>query len=242
MFENFPKKRKLLPEKYLRIFQEHYKANRNGSTCASSISQRFERWMHKIIARDVNNCTEDAPTLEIGAGTLNHLQYEPHIKTYDIIEPSSYLYVDSPQLDRIRKVYADIKYVPDTASYKRIVSIATFEHITNLPQVVAKAGLLLGENGQLRVSIPSEGELLWKWAQAISTGLEFRLKYKLDYNVLIQCEHINTAGQIEEVLSYFFNEVDCSLFGFSKKLSLYQFYGCSLPDLYKCRAYLEQVS
>jgi len=127
-------------------------------------------------------------------------------------------------------------------SYKRIVSIATFEHITNLPEVVARAGLLLSENGQLRVSIPSEGELLWKWAQAVSTGLEFRLKYRLDYNVLMQYEHVNTAVEIEEVLSYFFNKVDCSFFGFSKKLSLYQFYGCSLPDLYKCRTYLEQIS
>jgi len=47
-------------------------------------------------------------TLEIGAGTLNQLRYEPDISPDDIIEPFRELYEGGPDLKRIRFFYTDI--------------------------------------------------------------------------------------------------------------------------------------
>ena len=114
--------------------------------------------------------------------------------------------------------------VPDNQRYDRITSIASFEHICNLPEVIAKSGLLLKPGGVLRTSIPSEGTCLWSLSWKLTTGIEFRIKYGLDYGILIKHEHVNSAREIEELLCYFFKNTKCIVFGLSKKLSFYQFY------------------
>jgi hypothetical protein len=79
--------------------------------------------------------------LEIGAGTLNQLKYEKKA-IYDIVEPFEILYENSPELNRINKIYRDISEINDE-KYDRIISCACFEHILNLPEVVAKSCILL---------------------------------------------------------------------------------------------------
>ena len=75
MFENYPKVRTELPPGFQKIYAEHYKKNREGETSASSVAQKMEGWMHRKIAEDVKGIS-DKVTLEIGAGTLNQLNYE----------------------------------------------------------------------------------------------------------------------------------------------------------------------
>ncbi len=234
MFEQFPKTRPYLPREIAEIYAIQYKSNREGQTAASSLSQRVEAWMHKQVARDLQN-PEHKSTLEIGAGTLNQLKHEPPCGPYDIVEPFKELYSDSPLLKRVRNVYSDIREVPSEARYNRITSVATFEHICNLPAVVAKCGMLLDQNGSLRVSIPSEGTPLWTLGWKLTTGLEFRLKHGLDYGLLMRYEHVNKAKEIAEVLRYFFAQVRSKSFGICKSISLYQFYECRDPDLSRCR-------
>ena len=241
MFENFPKTRQPLPVEFERIYAEHYKQNRNGLTPASSLAQRMEGWLHTRVARDVRLDHRHRSTLELGAGTLNQLRHEPEVGPYDIVEPFKSLYADSPLLPRIRNVYADISQVPEDARYDRITAVATFEHICNLPEVVARAGLLLDSDGSLRVSIPSEGTPLWTLGWKLTTGLEFRLRHGLDYGILMRHEHVNSAREIETLLRHFFDDVEDAAFGLSKGLSLYQFYACERPNLQRCAAYLEAL-
>jgi cyclopropane fatty-acyl-phospholipid synthase-like methyltransferase len=59
-------------------------------------------------------------------------------------------------LPRIRSIYADISEVPAEIQYDRITSVATLEHICNLPEVIARSALLLAKDGVFRASIPSE--------------------------------------------------------------------------------------
>lgn len=239
MFEQFPKTRSLLPKEFDKIFSAHYKSNREGGTRAASLAQKMEVWLHKQVAKDVNNQQNvSKATLELGAGTLNQLQYEPKVGAYDIVEPFQELYNNSPQLGRIRNIYSDISEVPASTSYDRITSIATFEHVCNLPEVVARCGLMLAPNGALRTAIPSEGTLLWTLGWKLTTGIEFKMKHGLDYSLLMKHEHVNTAREIEEVLEHFFKNVECKVFGLSKSLSFYQYYGCSHPNLEKCREHL----
>jgi hypothetical protein len=236
--KGFPKTRPLLPIEIQKIYDTHYKSNRDGETTAASLAQRLETWMHKKVARDVlNNPDRQASTLEIGAGTLNQLQYEPAVGSYDIIEPFTSLYATSKHRSRLRSIYADISEIDQSHQYDRITSVATFEHILNLPQVVAKSGLLLEKSGTLRVAIPSEGTLLWMLGWKLTTGLEFKLKYGLDYGLLMQHEHVNTASEIAQILQFFFSDVRHSVFGLSKSISLYQYYECRLPNLSRCTNY-----
>ncbi|HAQ18200.1 MAG TPA: methyltransferase type 12 [Prolixibacteraceae bacterium] len=239
MFENYPKVRTELPPGFQKIYAEHYKKNREGETSASSVAQKMEGWMHRKIAEDVKGIS-DKVTLEIGAGTLNQLNYE-ETSPYDIIEPFTELYINSKFRNRINRVYKDIDEVDELNKYDRITSIATFEHITDLPKVVAKTCIHLNNPGTLRVSIPNEGTFLWKLGYKLTTGIEFKIKYGLDYSILMNYEHVNTAGEIEQILSYFYENVKCSCFGLNKRIAFYRFYECSKPKIELAKEYLSTL-
>ncbi len=235
----FPKRRRELPAEYRKIYVEYYRKNREGSTKATFLSKRMEVWLHKKVASDVADSKCDYSTLEIGAGTLNQLDYEKGIKTYDIVEPFEELYRNSKCLSRVRNIYNNIEEIGEDTKYDRIISIATFEHILDLPKVVAKTSLLLTQNGHLRVSIPNEGTILWRLGTKI-TGYEFKRRYGLDYKTLMEFEHVNTADEIEHVLGHFFATVRCSVMGLNRKLAFYRFYDCSNPDVDMASTYLVQ--
>ena len=239
IFDKFPKKRTKLPADYQKIYNEHYKKNRDGVTTASFLSKRMEAWMHKKVAADLQG-RNDKSTLELGAGTLNQLEYE-NTHPYDIVEPFKELLEYSPYKNRVNQIYNDISEIDNNKQYDRIVSIATFEHITDLPKVLAKSCLLLSKNGNLRVSIPNEGTFLWKLAYTLTTGIEFKFKYKLDYEVLMKHEHVNTAEEIENVIRYFYRDIQISYFGLNKKLAFYRFYNCGQPDVDRAKSYLDMT-
>jgi len=239
VLKRFPKERPELPGAYKAIYDEFYFRNREGQYATTSLSQKLESWLHYQVAKDVK---KDGPktTLEIGAGTLNQLQYEPRGARYDIVEPYKKLFEHSPLAARVTTVYNDINEVPSKMRYERITSVATFEHILNLPEVVARSALLLAPGGTLRTSIPNEGRFPW-YLGTLVTGTEFRMRFHLEYQVMMHHEHVNTADEIEEILGYFFAENRCAVFGVSKGLSLYRFYESSKPNLASARAYLSSL-
>ena len=165
----FPKTRPTLPPKLQAIYTRQYIENRSGETPAASMSQRLERWLHRRVAEDVAQGAAGA-TLEIGAGTLNQLNFEP-AGAYDILEHFEELYRDSPRRARLRGVYADIAEVPATETYDRITSVAALVHICDLPRVLARAARRLRPGGALRSAIPSYGGFLWKIVCMFTTGL-----------------------------------------------------------------------
>ncbi len=236
MFENYPKTRSILPENMQEIYEEHYRSNRDGATAASGLAQKMERWLHKKVAEDVP-FHHNKRTLEIGAGTLNQLAYEVPAD-FDIIEPFKKLYENSDALEKVACIYEDIDDIPLTEVYDRIISVATFEHITDLPKVVAKSCLLLRENGVLRTSIPNEGTLLWTLGWKFTTGIEFKMKYNMDYSTLMKHEHVNSAKEIGEVLDYFYGKNTCKTLGLSKGLAFYRFYESSQPNIDRAKQYL----
>ena len=236
-FNEFPKTRAPLPPEYAAIYLQHYRNSREGNSQILGLAKWAEGWMHRKVAEDIRQGAS-CSTLELGAGTLNQLPDESHSKLYDIVEPFQELYQSSPHLPRIRHIYADVSEVPAETKYERITSVATLEHVCNLPELVAQSALLLAEGGQFRAGIPSEGTILWRLGWRTTTALDFRARYNLDYEVLMNYEHVNTAREIELVLRYFFAEVRDTVFGLIKSLSFYQFYVCSAPRLDRCQSYL----
>lgn len=239
LFSEFPKKRTPLPPEYEAIYLQHYRNSREGNSQILGLAKWAESWMHRKVAEDVRQGAPKA-TLEIGAGTLNQLPYEPSSQPYDIVEPFQELYQASPQRHRIRNIFDDISQVPPGTKYERVTSIAALEHVCDLPDLVARSALLLSDRGQFRAGIPSEGTILWRLGWATTTALDFRARYNLDYGVLMRYEHVNTAREIENVLGYFFSDVRHSVFGLSRSLSFYQFYACSTPRLERCQTYLDR--
>ena len=231
----FPKTRPVLPPKLQAIYTRQYLENRSGATPAASLSQRLERWLHHKVAADVkaNAKAGGAPlsTLELGAGTLNQLAFEPASDAYDIVEPFEELYRDQPQRARIRDIYADASDVPADRTYDRITSVAALEHICDLPLVLARAVRRLKDDGVLRTAIPSEGGFLWKLGWMFTTGLEFRLRHGLDYGLMMAHEHVNDALEIETLLRALFEDVEISSFGLGRQLSLYRFLAARKPRL-----------
>ena len=234
MFENFPKSRPPLPPEYAKIYENQYKANRSGGSKATSAAQRMESWLHKKVAKDA---TPNLATLEIGAGNLNQLQYEAVGQAYDIVEPFTALYENEESKHQVRNIYNLIEDVPIESKYDRITSCAAFEHIPNLPYVVAKTGLLLERSGCLRTAVPSEGGMMWKLGYTLTTGLEFRMKHKLKYSVLMKHEHVNTVSEIHDVIKYFYKDVTVSRYGVGKHFSFYTFILAKNPDIDRCRQY-----
>ena len=236
LLSRFPKSRIELPEAYRKIFVAHYVMNREGTSAATSVAKKLESWMHRMVAADVANRKADYTTLEIGAGGLNHLPYEPASTPYDVVEPFEELQANSPFRSRISNFHRDLAEIQNKR-YDRIISIAAFEHLCDLPSVVARCGTLLRSGGELRVAIPSEGTLLWMLGWKLTTGIEFRLRHGLDYGVLMRHEHVNAAEEIFEVVRLFFRRVTRKVFGICPSLSLYQFLRCTEPDIDRCTIY-----
>lgn len=225
--KRYPKVPKELPKEYKKIWDEHYLDSRNGRTVATKAAHGMETWLHKKVAKTAR---QYGTVLEIGAGTLNQLNYEKVPGGgYDIIEPFKLLYENSEKILQIRNVFSDMEDVPLTNRYDRITSVACFEHICNLPEVIRKCVDLLKPDGVLSIAIPNEGRFLWHFAYTMTTGREFRRKYGLDYEVWMHYEHVNTADEIDIILRHYFIDVKMSLFGISKDLSFYRYYECRGP-------------
>lgn len=241
LLARYPKLRPPLPPAIQEIYARQYKANRTGETTAASLSQRLEAWMHRQVARDVAGGAS-RPTLELGAGTLNQLKFEPFTAPYDIVEPFAELFADSPERGRIRRAYADIAEAPRDARYQRITSVAALEHICDLPLVLARSAQMLTPDGVFRAAIPAEGGLLWRLGWGVTTGLEFRLRHGLDYGDLMRHEHVNTAREIEALVGGLFQYVRVRSFGLGRQLSLYRFIEARLPRLDLARAWIERYT
>jgi SAM-dependent methyltransferase len=237
----FPKARPPLPPEYQAIYVEQYKTNRTGETTAASLAQRLERWLHRQVARDVVAGGARA-TLELGAGTLNQLPFEPEGAPYDVVEPFAELYRGSPLRSRVRDIFADIRDVPPERRYQRVTSVAMMEHAGDLPFVIARAARLLEPGGVFRAAIPAEGGLLWGLGWRLTTGLEFRLRRGLDYGVMMRHEHLNTAAEIEALSRLMFRRLKITSFGLGRHLSLYRFIEARDPRLDTAEAWERRFS
>ena len=98
--------------------------------------------------------------MEIGAGTLNHLNFDNH-KTYDVIEPFKELYINSKNKNKVNNFILTLEILIEKYDY--IISFATLEHLENLPYIISTLAKSLNERGEFISSIPSEGGFLWGW-------------------------------------------------------------------------------
>lgn len=209
LLSRYPKARPPLPAEYQKIYEQEYRMNRDGGSLVTRISRTLEEWMHKRVA---SGELREGAVLEIGAGTLNQFAFETPDGPYDIVEPFEQLYRSKPELAKVRSVFHDIGDVPEGRRYARITSVAVLEHVSDLPNVLARSALLLDSDGIFQAGIPSEGGTLWHLAWRTTTGVAYWLRNRLDYGVLMRHEHLNTAQEIESVVKCFFEQVTVQRF------------------------------
>ncbi len=236
LLASYPRTRRPLPPKLAEIYHDTYLTSREGRTLLYRITQALEGWMHRRVRA---SAMPGQRVLELGAGTLNHLPWEPEAAVYDVVEPYTALYEGRPAAAKVHTFFADIADVPLENRYDRIISIATLEHVLNLPRLVAEAALRLAPDGKFVAGIPSEGGFLWGFAWRSSVGLSFKLRTGQKYGDLMRHEHVSQAKEIVAVVSHFFER--CKIARFPTPLahgSLYTFLECTGPRAERCVARL----
>lgn len=238
LLESYPRTRPALSPSHERIYQLEYKSALDGETFITALSRRADTWMHRRVALGAGT----GATLELGAGSLNHLPYEGskgELLNYDIVEPQGFLYKNHSDLSSVRNVYDDIDKVPDGKKYRRIISVAVLEHVQDLPMTIAGCALRLEHGGTLQHGIPSEGGALWGAAWRLTTGLSYRMRTGLSYGVVMRHEHINTASEIVSIVGHFFNDVHLKRFPLPfLHGSLFTHIHATNPKIRVCEAYL----
>ena len=221
LIRKYPKKRLVLPKEIKKIFKKHYLDNRKNI-----LSQLSERWLH-LSMKDRKNKNK---TLEIGAGTLNHLKYETK-KLYDIVEPNKFLYKGSLNLKLINKSYKKISQVKNLY-YDRIISCAVLEHITDLPEYLYISSLKMKKKGYQQHSIPCEGYPMWDIIWFLFSGLLFKFKYGYSFKYIQKHEHVNNFDEIISLIKFFYKKVDIkfSYPFYNKYLSFYSNITFSKPN------------
>ena len=233
----FPKERPALSGRYAQLYVSEYRRNRERAGVVEKLARQAESWMHRRVAAHSGG----GATLELGAGTLNHLQYEDPGVAYDIVEPFVELFSANPLQQRIRRIYSRLAEIPLEPTYSRIISIAVLEHMTELPYELARSALLLETGGVFQAGIPSEGGALWWLGWRCTTGLGYWLRNHLDYGVVMRHEHVNSANEIIALLRHLFAEMRVVRFPLpGQHFSLYAYIEARSPNRQICRQLLSQ--
>ena len=229
LLASYPRTRPALPPVQRARYEQEYMLNRTGGTWINRLALSAESWMHRQVAKD--GMDHGGAILELGAGTLNHLPYEPASAAYDIIEPFTHLFAHSPERGRVRSAFDDIGLVPEECRYRRILSIAVLEHLTDLPRTVARCALHLDADGMFQAAIPSEGGALWGVSWRLTTGLAYRLRNHADYGAVMRHEHLNSQIEVLAVVRACFHDVAVRRFPpFGRHGSLYSCILARRPD------------
>lgn len=202
---SYPRQRPPLPSRQAALFDREYAINRTGGSLINRVALHLESWMHRDVARGATLHPGDV--LELGAGTLNHLDFEQHLATYDAVEPYTNLVDLTTNRRRLRNLFSSIDEIPDGQRYARIISIAVLEHLVDLPRVIARSALLLEPGGLFQAAIPSEGGFLWGLAWRSTTGLAYRLRTGVSYAPVMRHEHVSDQWQILQLMQSCFTDV-----------------------------------
>ena len=235
LIKKYPKKRPALSKEVKKIFDIEYKKNRENL-----LSQLSESWLHFAIkGRNLLFNT----TLEIGAGSLNHLKYENFTKKhiYDVIEPKKFLYKNNKNKFLVNKFYKSLNNTKKNF-YSRIISCAVLEHLEDLPYYLYLSSQKMRKNGYQSHSIPCEGYPIWNITWFIISGITFKLRTGKSFKEVQRHEHLNSFDEILKLVKFFYRDVQIKYsypFFFSPYVSFYSNLTFKNPIRKNINAYLK---
>lgn len=233
LLDSYPRARPPLPAGNAKIYVEEYQINRGErGGLLYRTTALLESWMHRRIAA-VHGPGDRI--LEFGAGTLNHLKFEPTASGYDVVEPMQALLRDSRLRSRVDREYQSVFEIDRSPQYDRVLSVAVLEHLEEMPAIIAASGRLLKEGGIFQAGIPAEGGLLWGLSWRLTTGIAYRARTGLGYAPVMRHEHLNTATEILAVLNHLFTDVRVRWFPLPHRhLAFYGYIEARRPRLARC--------
>lgn len=168
-------------------------------------------------------------TIEIGAGTGEHLHYEKlsaaqkqHYHAIDIRENMVASFKE--HFPDIQATVADCQtQMPFEEGYAdRVLAIHVLEHLPNLPLAIQEMYRLCNkQRGICSVVIPCEGSLAYTIARKISAERLFKARYHQPYRWFIEREHINLPNEIFAELDPYFELVSSSYFPIPLPLQMF---------------------
>ena len=159
-------------------------------------------------------------TLEIGAGTGEHLKYEKLSQA----QKDNYHAVDirdnmvnefNIHNPGIHAIVADCQKKMDfyDSYFDRILAIHVLEHLPDLPSAIREMHRLCDKDkGVFSIVIPCEGSLAYSLARKLSAQRIFEARYQQSYKWFIEREHINLPNEIFEELAPYFNITSSTFF------------------------------
>lgn len=189
---SWPKERAPLTEEQSAIMEDWI--NEFLTSVKSSHFGWVSRFDHTF---PVHSASPALRTLEIGAGTGTHVQFEPS-GDYVALEASDQLAAQIPRRHRLSVVVADCEQrLPwDDDSFDRVLAIHVLEHLYNLPAALEEIARVLRPGGIFCVVIPCEGGRLYSLGRRFTTKRMFEKRYKKPYEWMIRQEHCNTAREV----------------------------------------------
>lgn len=157
----------------------------------------------------------DALTLDMACGDGGHRPY--------MHRPDRVLGVDIDQgsLESYRRRYPESLAVRGDcyrlpfmdASFDRVLNIYNLEHLVHLDFALEEARRVLKNDGELMVSVPTEGGLAWTLGRQATTVRQFG-RDGLDYVRANAIDHCNCIWQIEKAILRHFRVAQRRLFPF----------------------------
>jgi SAM-dependent methyltransferase len=190
----WPKQRPALSTEQLRILEDWYSYWLGVQPGTFSRVTRFNN------EYSLRSYRPGARTLEIGAGTGEHLAFEN-------LTNQEYLTLELRQsfAEQIRRNYPRIQVIlgdceqridlPDS-SIDRAIAIHVLEHLAGLPGALDEIRRILKPDGAFSVVIPCEGGFAYNLGRRVSSKRIFEKRYRQSYNWLIGYEHINHAAEV----------------------------------------------
>ena len=158
---------------------------------------RVVRFNHTYAAQ---SAAAGARTLEIGAGTGEHLCYETHARQeYYALELRPELAdILRSRFPEVRIILGDCQQridVPD-GFFDRVLAVHLLEHLNDLPRALDEVARVLRPGGLFSVVIPCEGGTLYRIGRQFSSKRHFEKRYSMSYEWMISYEHVNRADEI----------------------------------------------
>jgi phosphatidylethanolamine/phosphatidyl-N-methylethanolamine N-methyltransferase len=173
-------------------------------------------WVQNAGHREIRSLTAGTPaalTLDMACGDGAHRPYMWRSECVVGVD------IDQPSLESHRRRYPDAVVVRGDCYrlpfrdhvFERVINVYNLEHLVHLDFALEEARRVMRNEGELIVSVPTEGGASWSLGRRLTTARRFSGD-GLDYLRANAIDHCNCVWQVEKALTRHFRSVKRKFF------------------------------